>query len=89
MFDGFLAGMLGTLTAMIRVRNPTPLMYIASFLIGAVAAELIIYFMVGSSVGYARALSLMLDKIVSPEGIGPPVLGGIMATSVFWFRPGR
>ncbi len=39
MFDGFLAGMFGTLTSMISVRNPTPVMYIASFLIGAVACR--------------------------------------------------
>lgn len=87
MFDGFLAGMLGALTSMIRLKSPAPVVYIASFLIGAVAAEPIMYFMVGSSTGYAHALSLMRDKVVSPEGIGPPLLGGIMATSVFWFTP--
>lgn len=41
--------------------------------------------MIGSSVGFGKALSLMVVKFVSPMGLGVPFLGGVMGTSIFWF----
>ena len=85
MFDGFWAGVFGALTTVKRFEHPTPLMYFLAFIGGAVVADLALFISVGSSVGFGKAFSLMVDKFFSPLGWGPPLLGGVMGTSPFWF----
>ena len=89
MFDGFWAGIFGALTSVRKFEHPTPLMYFVAFLGGAMVAELALFFSVGSSVGFGKAFSLMVEKFFTPLGWGPPLLGGIMGTSPFWFLGAR
>ncbi len=89
MFDGFWAGIFGALTSVRKFEHPTPLIYLVAFLGGAVFAELALFLSVGSSVGFGRAFSLMVEKFFTPLGWGPPLLGGIMGTSPFWFLGSR
>jgi hypothetical protein len=88
MFD-FFATIFEALGLMGSVRHPTPIAYVLSFVLGAVAADLIVFFTIGSSVGFGKALSLMVVKFVSPMGLGVPFLGGVMGTSIFWFPGNR
>jgi hypothetical protein len=71
------------------VRHPTPTIYVLSFVLGAISADLVVFFMIGSSVGFGKALSLMVVKLASPMGLGVPLLGGVMGTSIFWFPGNR
>jgi hypothetical protein len=87
MFD-FFATIFEALGLTGGVRHPTPIAYVLSFVLGAMAADLVAFFMIGSSVGFGKALSLMIAKLASPMGLGVPFLGGVMGTSVFWF-PGN
>jgi hypothetical protein len=52
-------------------------------------AELALFFSVGSSIGFGKAFSLMAGKFFTPLGWGPPLLGGVMGTSPFWFLGSR
>jgi hypothetical protein len=88
MFD-FLTTIFGALGLAGGVRHPTPIAYGLSFVLGAVTADLIVFFMIGSSVGFGKALSLMIVRFVSPMGLGVPFLGGVMGTSIFWFPGNR
>jgi len=72
-----------------QVKYPTPRAYFLCFVLGAVAADLIVFVMIGSSIGFGNALSLMALRFLSPMGLGIPFLGGVMATSVLWFPKNR
>jgi len=88
MFDS-LTTISGALGLAGSVRYPTFLACVFSFVLGAVTVDLIVFFMIGSSVGFGKALSLMVVKFVSPMGLGVPFLGGVMGTSIFWFPGNR
>jgi hypothetical protein len=88
MFD-FLTTIFGALGLAGGVRHPTPIGYALSFVLGAATADLIVFFMIGSSVGFGKVLSLMIVKFVSPMGLGVSFLGGVMGTSIFWFPGNR
>jgi len=45
--------------------------------------------MIGSSVGFGKALSLIVVKFVSPMGLGAPFLKGVMGASIFWVPGNR
>lgn len=85
MFDGFWSGVIGALLSTRRGGPPTPAVYIASFLIGAISAVIILFISIAWEVGPAKAFSLMADKFVSAPTVLVPLFGGLMGTSVFWF----
>jgi len=68
-----------------QIKHPTARTYVCCFVVGAIAANLIVFFMIGSSIGSGKALAVMIGQFLSSMGIGVPLLGGLMATSILWF----
>jgi hypothetical protein len=85
MFDGFWSGIIGALLSTRRGGPPGPMAYLLGFALGAVAVEVYFVGSLASDIGLAKALSLVASKFLSPEGIGAPLIGGVMGTSPFWF----
>ena len=76
---------LGAILSSFRMKSPSPAMYFVFFFGSAIVAEITLFVMLGTSVGYRRSFSILMENLASPMGIGIPVLGGILGTSIFWF----
>lgn len=85
MFDGFWSGIVGALLSTRRGGPPGPVVLVVSFVLGAIGIEALLLGSLASEVGFAKALSLLTSKFLSPVGIVLPLIGGVMGTSPFWF----
>lgn len=76
MFDEVLAVLTGAVIAMVKIKNPSPRMYVWAFFIAAFAMWLVVFIMFAISAGFLPAVRSFGEDFVNPVGFCTFFLGG-------------